>query len=180
VIGANVARRYAKAVLEIGVETNTLPALVDDMTRLAAIYSDYPELRRALDNPLVAHDAKKAILVDVAAGASVSDVAKHTLLLMGDRRRLSALPAVAQLLREMSDAKQGVLRAEVTTAVELSSEYYAKLKAQLEKMTGQQVVLDKNLDPTILAGVIARIGDRVYDGSLRARLDELGSALAPN
>jgi F-type H+-transporting ATPase subunit delta len=80
----------------------------------------------------------------------------------------------------LSDAKQGVLRAEVTTAVRLSEGYYAKLQAQLEKMTGQRVALDRREDPAILAGVIARIGDRVYDGSLRARLTELGHSLLPN
>jgi F-type H+-transporting ATPase subunit delta len=93
---------------------------------------------------------------------------------------LHALPAIAQLLREMSDAKQGILRAEVTTAVRLSDAYYAKLQAQLEKMTGQRVAIDKREDPSILAGVIARIGDRVYDGSLRSRMTELGQSLLPN
>jgi F-type H+-transporting ATPase subunit delta len=180
VIGANIARRYAKAILEIGVETGTLQRLVDEMSTLALAYTESEELRRAMGNPLVGHAAKKAILTEVAVSAGVSEIAKSTLLLMGDRRRLSALPAMAQLLREMSDAKQGLIRAEVTTAVRLSDGYYDKLKAQLEKMTGQKVVLDIALDPKILAGVIARIGDRVYDGSLRARLDELGHALVPN
>jgi F-type H+-transporting ATPase subunit delta len=180
VIGANVARRYARALLEIGVETSTLPTLVDEIVTLADAYAGSVELQRALDNPLVAHEAKKAILVEVADRAGVSAVAKHTLLLLGDRRRLHALPAIAQLLREMSDAKQGVLRAEVTTAVRLSDAYYAKLQAQLEKMTGQRVAIDKREDPSILAGVIARIGDRVYDGSLRSRMTELGQSLLPN
>lgn len=179
-IGTNVARRYAKALIEIGTETSTLQALVGEITSVAEAYASSPELQRALDNPLVAHEAKKAILTEVAERAGVSVVTKNTLLLLGDRRRLHALPAIAQLLREMSDAKQGVLRAEVTTAVRLSDAYYEKLQAQLEKMTGQKVAIDKTEDPSILAGVIARIGDRVYDGSLRSRLTELGHALLPN
>jgi len=180
VIGANVARRYARALLEIGVETNTLSALVDEVVTLAGAYEASADLQRALDNPLVSHDAKKAILAEVADRAGVTAVAKHALLILGDRRRLHALPAIAQLLREMSDAKQGILRAEVTTAVRLSDGYYAKLQAQLEKMTGQRVAIDKREDPSILAGVIARIGDRVYDGSLRSRMTELGQSLLPN
>ncbi len=179
-IGANVARRYARALLEIGVETSTLSALVEEIVTLAGVYEESADLQRALDNPLVAHEAKKAILVDVADRSGVSAVAKHALLLLGDRRRLHALPAIAQLLREMSDAKQGILRAEVITAVRLSDAYYAKLQAQLEKMTGQRVAIDKREDPSILAGVIARIGDRVYDGSLRSRMTELGQSLLPN
>lgn len=179
-IGANVARRYARALLEIGVETNTLSGLVDEMVTLAGAYEASADLQRALDNPLVSHHAKKAILAEVADRAGVTAVAKHALLILGDRRRLHALPAIAQLLREMSDAKQGILRAEVTTAVRLSDGYYAKLQAQLEKMTGQRVAIDKREDPSILAGVIARIGDRVYDGSLRSRMTELGQSLLPN
>jgi F-type H+-transporting ATPase subunit delta len=180
VIGTNVARRYAKAIFEIGVEAKNLPSLVDQIATVAQAYETSEELRRALDNPLVAPVAKKAILGEVADRCGVTPVVKHTLLLLSDRRRLHALPAIAQLLREMSDAKQGVLRAEVTTAVRLSEGYYAKLQAQLEKMTGQKVAIDRKEDPSILAGVIARIGDRVYDGSLRSRLTELGNTLIPN
>ncbi len=179
-IGTNVARRYARAIFEIGVETNELPTLVEQIATVASIYESSPELQRALDNPLVMYEAKKAILRDVADRAGVSPTVKNTLLLLGDRRRLSALSGIAQILREMTDAKQGVLRAEVTTAVRLSDAYYAKLQAQLEKMTGQRVALDRREDPSILAGVIARIGDRVYDGSLKTRLTELGNSLLPN
>jgi len=180
VIGTNVARRYARAIFEIGVETKTLQALVDQIAVIADTYDKSEDLQRALDNPLVAADAKKAILTEIADKSGVTPTVKHTLLLLGDRRRLHALPAIAQLLREMSDAKQGVLRAEITTAVRLSDSYYAKLQAQLEKMTGQKVALDRHEDPSILAGVIARIGDRVYDGSLRSRLAQLGNSLLPN
>jgi F-type H+-transporting ATPase subunit delta len=180
VIGSNVARRYAKAVFEIGVESGRLEALVEELGTLASAYEKSPDLQRALDNPLVTREAKKAILREVADRSGVSPAAKHALLLLGDRRRLHALPAVAKLLREMGDAKRGVLRAEVTTAVRLSDAYYAKLQQQLEKLTGRRVAIDRREDPSILAGVIARIGDRVYDGSLRTRLTELGQALQPN
>ena len=77
------------------------------------MYAASPELQRALDNPLVPHEAKKAILADVADRAAGSTVVKNTLFLLGDRRRMHALPAIAQLLREMSDCEEGVLRAEV-------------------------------------------------------------------
>jgi F-type H+-transporting ATPase subunit delta len=180
VIGTNVARRYAKALFELGVESKGLQPLVEQMATVAAMYESSPELQRALDNPLVAPEAKKAILGEVADRASVTTTVKHALLLLGDRRRLHALPAIAQLLREMADAQQGVLRAEVTTAVRLSESYYQKLEAQLQKMTGQRVALDRHEDPSILAGVVVRIGDRVYDGSLKSRLTELGNSLLPN
>lgn len=179
-ISTNVARRYAKALLELGVETNSLASIVEETSRVAEAYHSNAELRSALDNPLVAHDAKKAILTEIADKLGVSTLILHTLLLLGDRRRLHALPLIAQLLREMSDLREGVVRAEVITAAPLGDAYYGRLKAQLEKMTGKKVVLDRREDPSLIAGVVTRIGDMVIDGSLRTRLSELRNALLPN
>ena len=109
-IGANVARRYAKALLELGVDAGTLHLRSSPTspwsrrrTRRA------PKARNVLDNPLVAHAMKRAILVDIADRTGVHTVVKNALLLLGDRRRLHALPAIAQLLREMGDLREGVL-----------------------------------------------------------------------
>ena len=179
-IATVVARRYAKALLELGVETGSLASVVDEVASVAAAYGASQELRQALDNPLVAHDAKKAILAELADRAGVSPPVKNLLLLLGDRRRLRALPAIAQVLKEMSDLRGGMIRAEVVTAARLPEEYYARLQAKLEKMTGKRVVLDRKEDPSLIAGVVTRIGDTVIDGSLRARLHELRNALLPN
>jgi F-type H+-transporting ATPase subunit delta len=179
-IGTNVARRYAKALLELGVDAGTLKSVVADVGTVAEAYEASLELRNMLDNPLVPHAAKRAVLVDVADRAQVSTIVKNALLLLGDRRRLHALPAIAQLLREMGDLREGVVRAEVTTAAPLSEAYYARLGQRLEKMTGKRVVIDRREDPSIIAGVITRIGDIVIDGSLRARLDQMTNALLPN
>jgi F-type H+-transporting ATPase subunit delta len=179
-IGANVARRYAKALFELGVDAGTLPALVSEVQAIADAYAESSELRSALQNPLVAHAAKRAILSEIADLAKASTIVKNAILLIGDRRRMHALPAIAQLLHEMSDLREGVLRAEVTTATRLGDAYYARLQAQLEKMTGKRVVIDKKEDPSLVAGVVTRIGDTVIDGSLRTRLHEMTLALLPN
>ncbi|MDB4993156.1 MAG: synthase delta chain [Myxococcaceae bacterium] len=176
-IGSNVARRYAKAILELGAESGRLETLVNEMSDAAAAYQSSPELRAALENPLVALDAKKAILDEMSQRLGLSPTAHHALRLLGDRRRLRVLPSIAQLLREMHDAKRGVVRAEVITAVRLSDGYYQRLQTELEKMTGKKVVLETREDESIIAGVITRIGDMVVDGSLRARLQEMKTAL---
>jgi F-type H+-transporting ATPase subunit delta len=181
-IGANsaVARRYAKALLELGVDAGTLKSVVAEVNTIADAYLSSGELRAVLDNPLVAHAAKRAILVALAEQAQISTVVKNAVLLLGDRRRLHALPAIAQILKEMGDLREGVLRAEVTTAARLPEEYYARLEKKLEKMTGKHVVIDRHEDPSLIAGVVTRIGDLVIDGSLRARLLEITNALLPN
>jgi F-type H+-transporting ATPase subunit delta len=100
-------------------------------------------------------------------------------MLLNDRRRMPALPAIARSLREMSDLAKGVVRAEVTSATHLSDEYYRKLHGRLEAVTGKKVALEKRVDPALIAGVVTRIGDTVYDGSLSTRLQELKNSLAP-
>ena len=179
-IAPHIARRYATALVEIGAETGALDTLVDEVSSMAEVYAQNADLRKALENPLVHHDAKVAVLQDVAAGLGLSPVVKNTLLFMADRRRLSVLPTVAQLLREMNDLRRGIVRAEVVTAAPLSDEYYARLQAQLEKMTGKKVVVDRRTDPGLIAGVVTRIGDRILDGSLRTRLQSIKDSLMPD
>jgi F-type H+-transporting ATPase subunit delta len=174
-----VARRYAQALLELGSETGQLDALVEEITAAAAAYEASAELRDALENPLFPYAVKKNILTEVAQALSLGPLTRNALFLLNDRRRLRALPPIARLLREMNDKKGGLLRAEVVTAAPLSEAYYARLQQQLEKMTGKKVVLDRREDPAILAGVVTRIGDTLYDGSLRSRLHEIKHALLP-
>jgi F-type H+-transporting ATPase subunit delta len=179
-IAGVVARRYAQAILEIGNETGQLDALVEELAAAAASYEESKELQSALENPLFPHAVKKGILTDLAAQIGLGATSRNALYLLNDRRRMRALPGIARLLREMSDKKKGLLRAEVVTAAPLSEAYYTRLKAQLERMTGKKIVLDRREDPTILAGVITRIGDTLYDGSLRSRLHEIKHALMPS
>ena len=179
-IAGAVARRYAKALIELGSETGQLDALVEEISAVAASYEASVELQDALENPLFPYAVKKALLAEVATTIGLSQTATHALFLLNDRRRMRTLPGVAKLLREMNDKKKGILRAEVVTAAPLSEAYYARLQQQLEKMTGKKVVIDRREDPSILAGVVTRIGDTLYDGSLQTRLNEIKHALLPS
>ena len=174
-----VARRYAQALLELGTESGTLDGLVEQMSTLGAAWDASDDLQHALQNPLVAIEAKRAVVAELCEQIGASVTVRHTLQMLVDRRRIQTLPYVAQYLREQADKRRGVLRAEVTTATPLSDAYYDRLRAQLEKTTGQKVVVDRRTDPTLVAGVVTRIGDRILDGSLRTRLQSLKDALLP-
>ncbi len=176
----HIARRYAKALIEIGSETGTLDALVGEFASAAEAYSASTELRAAVENPLIPIASKKAIVAEVCDKLTVSPTTKNTLLLLVDRRRMRVLPGIAQVLKEMNDLKKGMLRAEVISAAPLSDAYYQRLHAQLEKMTGKKIALDKRTDASLLAGVVTRIGDTIYDGSLLSRLREMRTALTPS
>lgn len=175
-----VATRYARAIFELAQESGQKDTLVDEIDRAAAAYAASDELRSALENPLVAHSAKKAIVGEIADKLALSPTAKHALQLLSDRRRLRVLPEIARRLRELGDLGRGVVHAEVTSATTLSDSFYTRLQAQLEKSSGKRIVLDRKTDASLIAGVVVRVGDTLIDGSLRARLDSLKNALAPN
>ena len=175
-----IAKRYATALLDIGSEGGQLDGLVDEVARAAAAYESSGELRNAFDNPLIPLGAKKAILSDLAAGLRLSATATSFLGLLVDRRRIKALPPIAARLREMADLRRGITRAEVLTAMPLPEEYFEKLQRELERITGQKVALDRKLDPSLICGVLIRVGDTIYDGSLIARLKQLKETMQPN
>ena len=175
-----VARRYARALLELGTAQGQLDALVEELAAVGDAWEASPELRNAIENPLVPLAAKKAVLTELAAKINASTTTRSTLLLLLDRRRAQALPYIARTLRELADARKGIVRAEVTTAAPLADDYYKRLQATLETMTGKSVVVDRRTDAALIAGVVTRIGDRIFDGSLRTRLQTLRDALTPS
>jgi F-type H+-transporting ATPase subunit delta len=174
-----VARRYAQALLELGVEQGDLDRVVQDLATLAGAWESSADLRNAIENPLVSHAAKRAVVSDLTDRIGAATTTRQAVLLLVDRRRAKTLPLVARILRELADARQGVIRAEVTTASPLSEAFYARLQAQLERMTGKRVAIDRSTDPSLIAGVVTRLGDRIIDGSLRTRLQSLRDAVRP-
>jgi F-type H+-transporting ATPase subunit delta len=174
-----IAGRYAQALLELGVAQGDLDKIVEEMAIFAAAWEASADLRNAVENPLVAHPAKKAVVGDLADRIGATITSRHALMLLVDRRRAKVLPAIARRLRELADARKGILRAQVTTAAPLSAAYYTRLQARLEGMTGKRVLIERNVDPSLIAGVVTRIGDRIIDGSLRTRLHSLRDAMTP-
>lgn len=166
----SIARRWARAVFEIGKETGSVARLEGDLTAFAETYSGNEELRVVLGNPLVPEGQREAVLVEIAGRMGLSDAARSTLRLLARKRRLVALPDIARQLARLADEDQNVVRAEVQSAGPLADDYLAKLKAELERATGKKVVVSHRQDPALIGGVVTKIGDRVIDGSVRARL----------
>jgi F-type H+-transporting ATPase subunit delta len=176
-VSHSIARRYSKALLELGVETGTLDTLVKEIDSAAQTYESSQELQDALANPLVPIEAKHAVIEEIAERLSVGQMTKNTLRMLVDRSRISLIGHIAQGLREMNDARRGLVRAEVTSAAPMIDTYYVRLTEQLERMTGQKIAIDRKVDPAILGGVVTRIGDMIYDGSLRSRLEAMRASL---
>lgn len=174
---ATIADRYARAIFELGVESGTLAALADQIRRFAAAYSESADLRSVLENPLVPLEQRQKILGEVASRLGLGPSALNAVRYLATRRRLVVLPDIAKRLDSLSDEKQGVVRATVTSAAPLSEAFYQRLAEELAKLVGNKVVLDRREDPSLIAGVVTRIGDNTIDGSLRGRLDTLERTL---
>ena len=116
-------------------------------------------------------------LRELAAKASMHDSVRDLLMLLSDRRRLRHLPEITESLDAMVEAKAGKVRAEVTSAAPLSDAYLAELAKALGATIGREVVIGQKTDPELIGGVVTRVGDRVFDGSLKHQLSELREEL---
>jgi F-type H+-transporting ATPase subunit delta len=172
-----VAARYAQALLEIGAETGSLQQVSDQVSELAVAYTSSRDLKTVLTSPLVNASERSSVIGELCTRMGCSQVVRNMVGLLVERRRMAILPSMARALRTLSDERAGLVRAEVSSAKALSEDYVRRLQGELEKMTGRKVVLDRKVDPSLIGGVVTRVGDLVIDGSIRTRLADLKSQL---
>jgi F-type H+-transporting ATPase subunit delta len=168
-----VARRYARAIFELGVEEGQLHDLTAQITDFAAAYAGSSELGAVLANPLVSHEEREQVLLAVAQRLGLAGLALNAVRLIAARRRLGVLPEIARLLARMADEQNSVVRAIVTSAVPLSAQYVASLEKELAAMTQKSIVIEHRQDSSLVAGLVTQIGDNTIDGSIQGRLAEL-------
>jgi F-type H+-transporting ATPase subunit delta len=176
--GGAVAERYARAIFELGVEADQVLALSEQIRSFADTYAASRELQAVLDNPMVEADKRQAMLVDVAGKVGLSGVGLNAVRMLAKRNRLSSLPEIARRLASLADEKAGVVRATVISAGPLPDSFYERLTKELESATSRKVAIDRQQDPSLIAGVVTRIGDNTIDGSVKGRLAEIQRQLA--
>ncbi len=175
--GGSVARRYARAIFDIGTAKGLYEAFGTEIDGLAEVYSGSLELRQTLENPVFKLDQRRNILEKILPRVSPSREVRNFALLVLERGRISSLPQIARAYRELVDEKLGRVRASVTSAQPLDPATQTAVQRALERRTGKRVVLTTSTDPSLIAGLVARVGDLVFDGSLRTRLESLKSRI---
>lgn len=179
----SLARRYARAIYAIGVAptgpgAGSLDAIGRDLRNLAAAMKSSADLAGSLTNPALRRADRRRVLDALLGRLTVQPISRNTVLMLLDRERLSALPEISRELDAMIEARAGRVSAEVTSAQPLTAAQLAAITASLEKLSGKKVELVRKEDPTLLGGVIAKLGDKVYDGSVRTQLGTLRDQLA--
>lgn len=172
-IAGSLARRYARALLDIGVSKGNYEKLGEEMDDLAAAYSGSRDLAEALTNPVFGTKKRRAVLEAVLQATNASPVTRNFALMVLDRERTAYIPAIARELRAMVDARAGRVRATVSSARPLPPETSAQLQRVLETASGRKVSMETRQDPSLIGGVVAKIGDVVYDGSVRTQLERM-------
>ena len=165
------ARRYAQAAFQIALEKDELDSWSDDLGYLAGALENV-EFVEFLDAPQVAVSQKTSLIDDTVAG-SISPLARNLLALLASRNSANLLPGIAEVYQEMLDNHRGIERAEIVSAVALSDEQRSRVVNMLKEVVGKEIVLTVRVDPEILGGIVARVGDKVIDGSTRTKLEVL-------
>jgi len=174
----DVAERYARAIFELGVDAGQVVALSEQVRSFADTYAASRELQAVLDNPMVDLEQRQAILAEIAGKVGLSGAGLNAIRMLAERNRLSSLPEIARRLALLADEKAGVLRAVVTSAAPLPESFYERLMKELESATNRKVAIDRQQDPSLIAGVVTRIGDNTIDGSVKGRLAEIERQLS--
>lgn len=173
----SLARRYAKAVLEIGQAHGNLDKIGGDLRSLAKAMKDSAELQSSLTNPAIRRADRRKVVDALLTRVGAQQHTKNLVYLLLDGERLSSLPAISRELDAMIEAKGGRVTAEVVSAKPLDAGQLTQITLALEKLSGKKVDVTKREDASLLGGVIAKVGDVVYDGSLRTQLRTLRDEL---
>jgi F-type H+-transporting ATPase subunit delta len=173
-----LARRYARALLELAVEGGSSPeALRSELEQVRDVTAGQVELADVLRRPTVSDEAKKKILRGVFGPAALSPLAARLLEILAERGRLAILGDVVESFVDLWNARRGVTRAEAITAVELSAQQKQALTAALRSLAGLEVELQTRVDAALLGGVVVNMKGQTYDGSVQGRLRALRRTL---
>jgi F-type H+-transporting ATPase subunit delta len=167
---------YSRALFEIARAEGTLDEVEDELFRFARSYESSDELRNALTDDQIPAAKRQSIIEDLLGGKATGTTTQLVSMVVGSGRARD-LPAIIDKLVARASSAKNLEVAEVRTAVALTADQQARLQAALVNATGKQVNLKVVVDPSVIGGVVATVGDTVIDGSVRTRIDQLKSRL---
>jgi len=167
---------YAAAILEVAKAEGELARVGDELFRIARAFESSDELREALTDPRLPIERKKGV-VDDLLGSKVSSLAVNFVNFVVGAGLASDLPAIADRLAEKAAAERNKVIAEVRAAMELDEATIARLQEGLSRATGKDVEVKTVVDPSVIGGIVARVGDTVIDGSVAHRMQSIRETL---
>ena len=172
------AARYAKALLDVTISEGEPAQAEQQLAAFAALLEQHANLQAALNNPAVPAASKRAVVQQLVEKQGASAPVAKLLLLLADRDKLGMLGDLLAIFRERLMEHQRVIQAEVTTAEPLNPARVDDLTQRIARATGRTVTVTTRVDPSILGGIVTRIGSTVYDGSVAAQLQAIRNTLS--
>jgi F-type H+-transporting ATPase subunit delta len=176
-ISTGIAARYAQAVFDLARDGGDLTKLGADVTALDDAIKASSDLREVLSSPVITRQEQEDAVGALADKMGLGGTLSNTLRLMASKRRLFVVPQLVSRLREMLSADKGEMIAEVRSAKPLSEDQSAKLASTLKSTTGKDVKLDVTVDDALIGGLVVKIGSRMIDTSVRAKLNALQNTM---
>jgi len=172
------AQRYARALLDVAVNDRAdFDQIERDLRGIVDLFRQNPLLEKVLLNPAVPVPRKRAAMAEIVARAAMAPAAGKLLVLLAERDRLVLVPDLASAFSDRLLDHRKIVRAEVTTAAPLTSDRASVIEKRLAEVTGRTVTVQTKVDPSIIGGVVARVGSTVYDGSVTTQLRKMREKL---
>jgi F-type H+-transporting ATPase subunit delta len=176
-IAGSVAKRYAKALVDVAAASDDLEAVRRELSGFAALLRDQRELRLFLANPSVLRRDKAQVFERLVSTLEVRPLTRSFLRILLEAGRLVALEGILRAYEALVDERLGRVKAVVTSATPLEAEQEERIRQRLQQVTGKQVYLGTHQDSGILGGLVTQIGSVIYDGSLRTQIARLREQL---
>jgi F-type H+-transporting ATPase subunit delta len=170
--------QYANALADVVLQQGAADPARKQLADFAAVYGESADLRNFLATPAVTREEKHAVIEKLAARLGSSKVVRNFLLVIVDHQRMHLLPEIVHSFESVLMQREGVAEAEVISAVELNKTQKSTLLNTLERLTGKKIQAKYALEPALIGGAVVRVGDTIYDGSVRNRLNLLRAQLA--
>jgi F-type H+-transporting ATPase subunit delta len=177
VINNAIARRYAKALVQLGSENNLIDRFSQELKVVEGLVAGNAELRAAFGNPAFTAEQKKQIMKALVARLGCSELVSNFLLLLVNKNRVAFLSQIAEIYGRLADEQSGVIRPVITTAFALDDAQINAIKTALEQQTGKQVIPQVSVDSSLIGGVVTQIGDIAYDSSVKTQLTRIHDIL---
>lgn len=176
-INNTIARRYAKALVQLGSEGGLVDRFRDELAAVDRLFAGNAELRAAFGDPALTLEQKKSIMKELVAKSACSELVGNFLLLLVDKNRTAFLGQIVQTYEKLADEFSGVIRPVIRSAFPLDVSQVAAIQGALEKKTGKKVVPQVQVDASLLGGIVTQIGDTAYDSSVKTQLKRIQDIL---
>ncbi|MEI6306124.1 MAG: ATP synthase F1 subunit delta [Deltaproteobacteria bacterium] len=176
-INNTIAKRYAKALVQLGSEGAQIDSFREELAVIRGVFSTSAELRAVFTNPAITLVQKKGIMSGLIEKAKCTELVANFLLLLVEKNRVAFLDQIIQTYEKLADEQSGVIRPAIRTAFALSPDQIISIQQALEKKTGKKVVPNVTEDKTLLGGLVTLIGDIAFDSSVKTQLKRIQDIL---